>query len=87
VLAEGLHSTPELILSRPFEDCVSELHSFYNFIVIDGPAVNNVPACRAVNDVVDAAVVLTGQSAAQELSQAGSLFPGKRLSVVAAAPR
>jgi Mrp family chromosome partitioning ATPase len=84
VLAEGLHSTPELILSRPFEDCVTELRSFYDFIVIDGPAVSNVPACRAVNDVIDAAVLLTGGSAANELAQAGLLFPDKRLSVVPA---
>jgi Mrp family chromosome partitioning ATPase len=80
VLAEGSHGSPELILSRPFEDCVTELRSFYDFIVLDGPRVSNVPACRAVNDVSDSAVLLA--TAAGDLVQARSLFPGKRVSVV-----
>jgi Mrp family chromosome partitioning ATPase len=80
VLAEGANGAPELILSRPFEDCVHELRSFYDSIVLDGPRISDTPACRAVNDVIDNAVLLA--SAAGELVQARSLFAGKRVSVV-----
>jgi Mrp family chromosome partitioning ATPase len=85
VLAEGGHSAPELILSRPFEDCVTELRSFYDFIVLDGPSISDIVACRAVNDVVDSAVLLGGASGASEREQAISLFPAKRVSLVSAA--
>jgi Mrp family chromosome partitioning ATPase len=85
VLAEGANGSPELILSRPFEDCVSELRSFYDFIVLDGPALSDVPACRAINDVIDSAVLRAGSSAANDLAEANVLFPAKRIALVSGA--
>jgi Mrp family chromosome partitioning ATPase len=84
VLAEGAESTPELILSQAFEDCLRELRSFYDFIVIDGPLLANVSACRAVRDVVDRVVFSHGRFGPSELQQAKVLFPDKRISVVPA---
>jgi Mrp family chromosome partitioning ATPase len=85
VLAEGANGSPELILSRPFEDCVSELRSFYDFILLDGPAITDVPACRAVSDVVDCAVLRGGSSGANDLERTNTLFPNKRVSIVSGA--
>ena len=83
VLAEGNHRSPQLILSRPFESCVRELRSFYDFILLDGPSVSEGPACSAINDVVDIAVLRTKASAQQsELARTRTLFPNKTVLAV-----
>jgi Mrp family chromosome partitioning ATPase len=85
VLAEGSQGTPELMLSRPFEDCVTELRSFYDFIIVDGPMLDDPASCRAVEDVIDGAVLLSSSRDDADLQRARSLFPGKRISTVNAA--
>jgi Mrp family chromosome partitioning ATPase len=82
VLAEGLNRAPELVLSRPFEDCIRELRAFYDFIIIDGPLLSDVPSCRAIHDVMDNAVLVRVEGASVELSRVNELFPGKPISVV-----
>lgn len=84
MLAEGSRVEPDLILSRQFEDCIRELRRFYDFVVIDGPTISNVAACRAVHDVVDRVVFSHGRFGPAELAQASELFPDKRISVVPA---
>lgn len=52
--------SPTLILSTHFESCLSALRPFYDVIVLDAPALEDIVACRAVNDVVDG-VALVGR--------------------------
>jgi Mrp family chromosome partitioning ATPase len=82
VLCEGKSASPELILSRPFEACLNELRSYYDFILIDGPPVSDAPACRAVRDVIDSAILVRAEKEGTELGEATSLFPDRRISVV-----
>ena len=84
VLCEGKNATPELILSHPFEDCLDELRSYYDFILIDGPPVSDVPACRAVHDVIDSAILVRTENGGADLAQANILFPDRRISIVPA---
>jgi Mrp family chromosome partitioning ATPase len=84
-LCESETPIPELILSQTFEDCVKELRRFYDLIVIDGPFTSDVPACRAVEDVIDSAIFVHLRSKTREAAEAGALFPGKRVSWIAAA--
>ncbi|MGC4093555.1 MAG: hypothetical protein QM756_37785 [Polyangiaceae bacterium] len=84
VMAEGSTPLPELLLSRPFEDCLRELGYFYDFIVIDGPSIDNTSACQAVQDVIDWIAFSHGRFGPSELSRVNSLFGGKHVAVVAA---
>ncbi|MGC4093543.1 MAG: hypothetical protein QM756_37725 [Polyangiaceae bacterium] len=84
VLAEGGERAPELILSRPFEDCVRDVRGYYDFIVIDGPPLANTAACRAVHDVVDGIVFAHVRFGQAEIAEARALFSGKRMSIVPA---
>lgn len=85
VIAEGVMRIPELILSRQFEDAVSELRNYYDVIVIDGPLVSEVAACRAVQDVVDGVVLVCPKAGSSEVAEASALFSQKRFSTVLAA--
>jgi Mrp family chromosome partitioning ATPase len=84
VLGEGVMRMPELIVSRHFAACVSELRSAYDFIVIDGPLSSELAACRAIHEVVDGAIVVQPASGEAPISTQ-ELFPGKRLAVISAA--
>jgi Mrp family chromosome partitioning ATPase len=85
VIAEGMMRIPELILSRQFEDAVTEFRNYYDVIVIDGPLVSEVAACRAVHDVVDGAVLVCPKAGSTEIAEASALFSQKRFSTVLAA--
>jgi Mrp family chromosome partitioning ATPase len=84
VLAEGVMRIPELILSRQFEDCVMELRQYYDVIVISGPTVSEIAACRAVQDVVDGGVLVCPKGGTSEIGEASALFSQKRFSTVLA---
>lgn len=82
VLAEGVMSMPELILSRQFEDAVRELRNYYDVIVISGPLISQGAACRAVQDVVDGMILACPEAASPEIEEAAQLFSKKRFSLV-----
>lgn len=84
VLAEGVMRIPELILSRQFEDCVQQLREYYDVIVVAGPVVSEVAACRAVQDVVDGVVLVCPKGGTSEIAEASALFSQKRFSTVLA---
>jgi Mrp family chromosome partitioning ATPase len=84
VLAEGLMRVPEMILSREFQRCIGHLRAHYDFVVLDGPLLSEPSACRAVNGVVDGAVVVHTEAKNMDLARASASFPGKRISGVSA---
>jgi Mrp family chromosome partitioning ATPase len=51
-------SAPNLVLSTFFERCMDELRPFYDVIVVHGPVVSDIPQCRALDDVLDALVIV-----------------------------
>jgi Mrp family chromosome partitioning ATPase len=85
VLAEGVMRTPELIRSPVFAECVRELRTFYDFVVVDAPLTTELAAYRALHDVVDGIVLVSPSGEAPELAETTALFSEKRFSTVLAA--
>lgn len=85
VLAEGMMSLPELVLSQQFEDAVHELRDYYDMIVVSGPVTSEIAASRAVNDVVDGVVLVCKKAGSSEIADASAQFSTKRFSTVLAA--
>jgi len=84
VLAESEHVAHGSIAAEPLAACLGELRAFYDFVVIDGPLLDDVAACEAVRDVVDGVVFSHGRYGPSELTRVRSLFPSKRISLVPA---
>ena len=82
VLCEGVIQSPGAILSQHFEQCVQDLRSQYDIILIDGPPVGSGVEGRAFAEVVDG-VVFCARPKEQELpASAQALFRDKRFVLV-----
>jgi Mrp family chromosome partitioning ATPase len=78
VLAESSSRRFGSLPPREFEACVSELRGAYDFIVLDGPTWDDVPAFEVVRKVADsAAVLMPRQPAHDEVAQASAFFHGQ----------
>ncbi len=86
VLAEGMMRTPGLLLSRQFADCLSELRSYYDFIVIDGPTASLDVDSGALDAVTDGLITVCPAKGSPALARMQSLFGKKRFSAFATAP-
>jgi Mrp family chromosome partitioning ATPase len=86
VLAEGMMRTPGLLLSRQFGECLSELRSYYDFIVIDGPTASLDVDSGALDAVTDGLVTVCPATGSPALARMQGLFSAKRFSAFATAP-
>ncbi|MEP7049302.1 MAG: hypothetical protein ABJB12_03075 [Pseudomonadota bacterium] len=86
VLAEGMMRTPGLLLSRQFGKCLSELRSYYDFIVIDGPTASLDVDSGALDAVTDGLITVCPATGSPALTRMQSLFGKKRFSAFATAP-
>ena len=80
LLVDGSESTPGLILSRTFEECVRALRAYYDFIVLDGPPGSRESACCALDGVIDGLVILCTDERRAEVPQVSRFFTTKRFS-------
>ena len=80
LLLDGSESTPGLILSRTFEECVRALRAYYDFIVLDGPPGSRESACCALDGVIDGLVILCTDERRAEVPQVSRFFTTKRFS-------
>lgn len=69
---------------RALVACIAALRPCYDFIVIDGPLLDDAAACEAVREVVDSVVFSHGRYGPSEITRVKSLFPEKRISLVPA---
>ena len=86
VLAEGMMRSPGLLLSRQFAECVKELRTYYDFIVLDGPTASLDVDSGALNAVTDGIVTVCPAKGSPSLGHMQSLFAKKRFSAFATAP-
>ena len=84
VIAEGIMRAPGLILSSHFEDCLRSFRSVYDLIIIDGPPVSAEVDCRALDGLIDGAVLVSPESGSPWLVQASQIFSPKRFSTMVA---
>ena len=78
--------TPGLLLSRQFGECLSELRSYYDFIVIDGPTASLDVDSGALDAVTDGLVTVCPATGSPALARMQGLFSAKRFSAFATAP-
>ncbi len=86
VLAEGMMRSPGLMLSRQFAECLKELRTYYDFIVIDGPSASLDVDSGALDAVTDGIVTVCPAKGSQAIAHMQSLFARKRFSAFATAP-
>lgn len=86
VLAEGMMRSPGLLLSKQFADCVRELRSYYDFIVIDGPTTSLDVEFGALDAVSDGLITVCPAKGSPALSNMQSMFSQKRFSAFATSP-
>lgn len=80
--APGLsHAHPPV---NAFAACVATLRTCYDFIVIDGPLLDDAAACETMRQVADTIVFSHGRYGPSEITRVRSLFPEKRISLVPA---
>jgi len=82
VLAEGIMRSPGMILSVRFEEALTSLRTYYDFIVLNGPDTSAVVECRAMNNVTDGAAIVAPAEGHVELPGARDLFAEQRLSTI-----
>lgn len=80
VLGEGLMRSPGLLLSQQFSQGLSDLRSYYDFIVIDGPTESLGVESQALDAVAHGVVFVSKSPASPALSRLTSMFAQKRLS-------
>jgi Mrp family chromosome partitioning ATPase len=85
-LAEGMMRSPGLLLSKQFADCVKELRTYYDFIVIDGPSASLDVDSGALDAVTDGVVTVCPAKGSQSIAHMQNLFARKRFSAFATAP-
>ncbi|MEO7035165.1 MAG: hypothetical protein ABI548_14705 [Polyangiaceae bacterium] len=86
VLAEGMMRSPGLVLSRQFAQCLTDLRSYYDFIVIDGPTASLEVDSGALDAVADGLVTVCPPNGSPALAHISALFTKKRFSAFAVAP-
>ena len=86
VLAEGMMRSPGLLLSKQFADCLRELRTYYDLIVIDGPTASLDVDAGALNAVTDGIVTVCPARGSSSLAHMQGLFERKRFSAFATAP-
>ena len=85
VLAEGMMRSPGLLLSKQFADCIKELRTYYDFIVIDGPTSSLDVDSGALNAVTDGIITVCPAKGSPALTHMQKLFAKKRFSAFATA--
>jgi Mrp family chromosome partitioning ATPase len=80
LLVDGAESTPGLILSRTFEECVRAMRAYYDFIILDGPSGSRESECRALDGVIDGLIVICTEDHRAEIAATSRLFTSKRFS-------
>jgi Mrp family chromosome partitioning ATPase len=78
--------SPGLLLSKQFADCVKELRTYYDFIVIDGPTASLEVDSGALDSVTDGVVTVCPAKGSQAIAHMQNLFARKRFSAFATAP-
>jgi Mrp family chromosome partitioning ATPase len=78
VLAEGVMRSPGLILTKQFEESIRALRTYYDFIVIDGPATDSDIDCNALAQTLDGAVLVGFREDTPEFVRAARLFSNRR---------
>lgn len=82
VCAEGAVRTPGAMLGAEFIGALRELERHYGFIVIDGPPIDAVSDCRALDQSLEGVVVVRKRGAKLPEARLSSLFTAKRFSTV-----
>ncbi|MEI9953209.1 MAG: hypothetical protein WDO74_30575 [Pseudomonadota bacterium] len=84
VLAEGLMRSPGLLLSRQFADGLSDLRSYYDFIVNDGPSSSLSLEAQALDSVSDSVLFVCKEKerGSPSLKRLEALFGEKRFKSV-----
>jgi Mrp family chromosome partitioning ATPase len=65
-----------------FVGCLTALRSFYDFIVVDGPLLDDASGCAAMRDVCDGVLFSHGRYGPSEITRVQSLFPATRIWLV-----
>src|SRR6478736_530968 len=86
VLAEGMMRSPGLLLSKQFADCVKELRTYYDFIIIDGPTMSLDLDAGALDAVTDGLITVCPANGSPALAQMHARFGEKRFSAFATSP-
>ena len=81
VLAEGFIRSPGGILSQQFEQCLNDLRSCYDLIIVDGPPTSTGSEAQAFADLIDGVVVCTPRDRPDVQGLADSLFRNQRFIV------
>ncbi|HET9932661.1 MAG TPA: hypothetical protein VFQ35_18285, partial [Polyangiaceae bacterium] len=84
LLGQAPDAHPARLQGEALVRCVAALRPSYDFIVIDGPLLDDAAACEAVREVVDSVVFSHGRYGPSEITRVKSLFPQKRISLVPA---
>jgi len=75
-----------LDLSRQFADCLRDLRTYYDFIVIDGPALRSTSTPGLSTPLRTALVTVCPAKGSQAITHMQNLFARKRFSAFATAP-
>lgn len=81
VLAEGVIRSPGGILSQQFEECLNDLRTCYDLVIMDGPPTGTGSEAQAFADLVDGVVVCTPRDRPDVQGLADSLFRNQRFIV------
>jgi Mrp family chromosome partitioning ATPase len=84
LLGQAPGARPRSLHGDALVACIAALRPCYDFIVVDGPLLDDAAACEAVREVVDSVVFSHGRYGASEITRVKSLFPEKRISLVPA---
>ena len=78
--------SPGLLLSRQFAEGLTDLRSFYDFIIIDGPSASLAVESQALYSVADGIVFVCGRDGSPSLARLQTLFGEKRIKTIVTSP-
>jgi Mrp family chromosome partitioning ATPase len=78
VMGEGVIRSPGAILSREYEQCLTNLRSNYDYIIVDGPAVTSEVECRALAQLIQGVVLVVPRADIQLPPEVTSVFHDKQ---------
>lgn len=82
VLAEGMMRSPGLLLSQQFHDCLRDLRTYYDLIIIDGPTASLQVESQALDSVSDGVVFVCGKAGSPALPALQALFRDKKFTTI-----
>ena len=82
VLAEGMMRSPGLLLSQQFHDCLRDLRTYYDLIIIDGPTASLHVESQALDSVSDGVIFVCGKAGSPALATLQALFRDKKFATI-----